>query len=128
MGWQYGVFYYTKNILETIAFNYQDLYGDGLSFREGELETDLFSLAEFKADFDMALTYLGRGRWCGIIKDTNIRHYREFGRFQLAVIADILKASNYELEMMGYYDIPRLKQIAYYQMKIHLNGGDKNEP
>jgi len=121
MGWINDTYFYSKRTLKTIAENYTTLY-DGLPLRSEV--TNLWSLAEFKADFDIALSSIGRGKWSGEI--LQFKEYRHFGRLQQIVIADILGIDDYELEGLGFYSIPRLRGYAYYLMVTHLNRGGCN--
>ena len=95
---------------------------EGLSFRAGNTITDWRSLAEYKADFDMALDAVGFGKWRGI-DVVEFKYYRHFGKYQRAVIADILEVSDKELTRLGFYDIFKLKHIAYSKMCRYLNEG-----
>ena len=113
-------FYYSKRLLQTIAANYARLYDDGLSVLNGVI-TDLFSLAEFKADFDMALSAIGRGHWTDIISG-RLSDYRGFGKLQLMVVSDILGVPDGELEVLGYFQIPQMRGRAYSWMAKNLNG------
>ena len=105
-----------------IAENYTNLY-DGLPLSLRSEVTNLWALAEFKADFDMALKSIGKGEWAG--KIDKFKDYKYYGRLQQIVIADILGIDDYELEGMGFYDIPRLRGYAYYLMCKSLNEEDK---
>ena len=112
-------FFYSRHILKTVAENYTQLY-DGLSFKEGHITTDPWSLAEYKADFDMALRGIGRGNWVGEIIE-EFKYYRNFGRLQRIIIADILGVGDSELVRVHFWDIPRLRGYAYYLMCKSLN-------
>ncbi len=112
----YKVFWYTKKLLRTIASNYITVYECGLPLQDG-LIVNLFSIAEYKADFDQALKSIGRGKWNGEVYP-NMSFYRSFGRLQRSVISDILKLKD---------DDPRLTGYAYYLMTLSLNqGGEAN--
>ena len=116
MPWIGNQFIYTKRLLRTIADNYPLHYG--LPAYGGELITNPWSLAEYKADFDLALNNLGRGKWTGnlgVFSD-----YRYFGRRQQIVIVDILGI----IDPLGFYDIPKLRRLAYGGMAKFLNGGE----
>ena len=124
MGWRDDKFYYSIKVLKTIAENYTSLY-EGLEFRSGHLIVNPWSLAEFKADFDVALLSIGKGRWTGNITRHKFKDYHYSGRLQRIIIADIFGISDYELEGLGFYSIPRLRGYAYYLMVCSLNGIDK---
>ena len=124
MAWRGDKFYYSIKMLKTIAENYTSLY-EGLEFRSGQLETNPWALAEYKADFDIALQSIGKGRWTGSI--SKFRDYRYYGRLQQIVIADILGRQDFELRELGFYSIPRLRACAYSCMKESLNGKDDDE-
>jgi len=117
-------FYYSKRLLQTIAANYVRLYDDGLPVLNGVI-TDLFSLAEFKADFDTALSAIGRGHWTDIISG-KLSDYRRFGKLQLTVISDILGVPDGELEGLGFYSVFRLRNLSYGRMVAYLNGKELN--
>jgi len=80
-----------------------------------------------KIDFDRALDAIGRGHWSGTgfgddAKDNKFKTYRSFGRLQQVVIADIIGIRDWELEQRGFYDIERLKGMAYSAMVSFLRG------
>lgn len=85
--------------------------------------TDLYSIAEYKADFDISLDSIGRGKWTGDIEDREFKDFRGFGRLQRLVIADILNVSDNELEAGGFRDVKRLRGYGYYLMRKRLNEG-----
>lgn len=87
--------------------------------------TDVFSIAEYKADFDMSLSSIGRGEWRGL-SSSSFRDYRYFGRLQRLIIADILHIEDNELRAFGFTDIPKLRGMAYYRMMRNLN--DRKSP
>ena len=76
---------------------------------------------EEKADFDMALSSIGRGNWHGLRGD-KISDYRGFGKLQTTVIADILSIPDYYLSQQGYKRIPQMRGTAYIRMVNSLNG------
>ena len=125
MGWQDETYFYSVKILRVIAENYTSVY-DGLEFRPGHLITNPWALAEFRADFDVALQSIGKGRWTGNINGHKFKDYYHYGRLQRIVIADIFGMSDYALEGLGFYDIPRLRGYAYYLMCCVLNGTGGN--
>ena len=107
--------------MRTIAESYTSIY-EGLPLSLRSEVTNPWALAEFKADFDMALNSIGKGNWTGIIS-YQFKDYKHFGRLQQIVIAIILGIPDYELEGLGFYDILRLKGYAFYLMAKYLNEG-----
>ncbi len=120
MGWRDGEFFYSKRLLKTIADNYCTIY-DGLPVFLGKEITDLFSIAEYKADFDIGLKGIGRGHWTGQLMD--YKYYHNYGKLQRIIIADILGIDDDELTRLGFWGISQLKGFAYYSMTRVLNGG-----
>ncbi len=118
---QYETFYYTRVILETIAEDYRRLY-EGLSFRD-DLIINPWSLAEYKADFDMALRGIGKGKWNGNLLD-EFKYYRNYSKRQRVIIAAMFGIQDTELTRLHFRDIPRLRNYAYFLMKMYLNGGN----
>lgn len=119
--WVNDKFRYSKKILRTIAENYVSLY-DGLSFRENSLLTHPLEIAEYKADFDNALSRIGRGQWSGQ-PSNEFKEYTGYGRLQRIVIADIMGVTDTELARLKFDDIIGLKGIAYSKMCERLNRG-----
>lgn len=114
---------YTASILKGIAQYYCQVY---TGFAPAPPAPDRWinnewSIAEYKADFDMALSTIGRSKWQGL-EGYLLKDYQNFGRLQQLVIADILGVEDNTLEVMGFYDIPRLRGWAYSQMSKVLNG------
>ena len=105
--WVDDVYFYSVKTLKVIAENYKTIY-DGLPLYYEVYNP--FKLAEFKADFDRALSAIGRGKWTGI-KGSKISNYRGFGRLQKVVIADII----------GEY-VTGNGGLAYRWMANYLNG------
>lgn len=120
MPWVGDTFLYSSKLLRVIAENYVCLY-DGIPTWQSEI-TRIWDIAEFKADFDMALDAIGTGDWHGI-GGLELKSYIYFDRIQQSVIADILQVEDRELARCGFYDISRLRVIAYSRMKSFLNGG-----
>ena len=119
MGWKGDQYFYSKRTLRTIAENYP--LSDGLPTFWGQI-TNPWALAEYKADFDMALNSIGRGRWVGL-DGLKFKDYRYYGMLQQIVIADIFGVSDEKL--VGFYNtswIPRLRSYAYFKMMEYLNG------
>ena len=114
---------YNKKVLKAIAEGYQIVYeGLALSWRS-EIVNE-WSIAEFKADFDMALDSIGRGHWIGNIEEKEFRDFRYFGRLQRIVIADIYGIEDKELEGLGFVRIENMRGIAYSRMAHNLNDGN----
>ena len=120
MGWKEDRYFYSIRVLRTIAEYYAQLYINGIELRNDNI-TNSIVLAEFKADFDVSLDAMGRGRWRGI-KSSEFKDYRHFSRKQQIVISDILGLSDRELMSYGFYDIIKLRMTAYSKMKAYLNG------
>jgi len=106
----YTEFYYSRRLLQTIAGNYETLYSEGLPVSESRVITDPNSIAEYKADFDLALSKIGRGQWQGYLEKL-----RPFGKFQRLIISDI-----YGIPMTINY-APQLLGRAYGAMARVLN-------
>lgn len=124
--WQNEKYIYSSGLLQRIAWCYESIY-DGIPILSSEI-TDPFSVAEFKADFDIALNAIGRGEWHGDIEDKEFGDFGGFGKLQRLVVADILRVSDNELEVRGFYQIPQGRGRAYKWMANFLNGlpyGDK---
>jgi len=120
MGWKEDRYFYSIRVLRTIAEYYAQLYINGIELRNDNI-TNSIVLAEFKADFDVSLDAMGRGRWRGI-KSSEFKDYHHFSRKQQIVISDILGLSDRELMSYGFYDIIKLRMTAYSKMKAYLNG------
>lgn len=119
--WVDDNFFYTPGLLKAIGKSYLKIY-DGLPRLGWEL-TNPQELAELIADFDMALSSLGR-KW--EFSDGSFSHYRQFSKTQRVVIADILDVGDIELLRHRFYDIPKLRRIAYSGMCRFLNGASTN--
>ena len=120
-----GIYRYSSRVLQVIAQCYQSLYVDGLTFRPEHTMTNPLGLVEFRVDFDNALDGIGRVRWRGV-DSPDFKSYRNYGRFQRIVIADILGITDEELTRLRYENIPRLRGIAYSLMVKYLNGEGAN--
>lgn len=118
----YQDFHYSRKLLEAIAENYLELYQDGLPLNEDRLETNLFNIAEYKAEFDQALNSLGKAKWDGEIISSEPSDYRQFSRLQRIIIADIIGWDDSLLESQGFYRVSQLRGIAYHWMSDFLNG------
>ena len=124
VGWSEDQLTYTYKVgeLKAIAKWYEYIYGSYYFREPGLFEiSNLFRIAEFKADFDMALSYIGRGHWEGS-QAVRFKDYKRFGKAQRIVIADIIGITEYELEAYGFYQIPQLRGKAYSWMMNYLNG------
>lgn len=110
--WHNDTYYYSTGNLRGIAGNYDYLYADASW-------STLYAIAESKADFDMALSSIGRGNWTGIGRD--FREYRYFGRLQQVVIARILDISDSYLESRGFHDVKGMRSKAFQRMRDKLN-------
>lgn len=121
MGWRDGKYYYSPGVLKAIAANYTTIY-EGLPVSWKTEEYNLWSLAEFKADFDMALRSIGKGKWTGDIQGANFHSFIRYGRLQRIIIADIFGIDDYELGFQGFYNIPQCRGYGYYLMVKSLNG------
>lgn len=110
-------FYYSVGVLKYISANYSRIYQEGIEIYGHGIyrytDTNPWSIAEYKADFDTALTGIGKGKWEGKINGD----FRNYGRLQKIIISDIMGDD----ELAGFYDIPRLRGYAYYLMKCFLN-------
>lgn len=121
--WNGDEYVYAKKTLKAIAEGYREIYeGLALSWRS-EIVNE-WSIAEFKADFDMALDSIGRGRWSGDIEGKEFRDYRHFGRLQRVVIADIFDIDDKTLEGLGFIRLENMRGIAYSRMAHNLNDGN----
>lgn len=120
--WVGDQFFYSKRLLKIIAENYCNIY-EGLPLSSGVEVTNPWAIAEYKADFERALQSIGRGKWDGEV--TEFKHYRNYGKLQRIVIADILGIRDIELE--GFYSVPRLRGYAYYLMCLFLNNGAEGQ-
>ena len=120
--WKGDQYYYSTKTLKIIAENYANIY-EGLPLSLNYEVTNPFSLAEYKIDFDLALRGIGKGKWTGRIDGCEFKDFKYYGRLQRIIIADIFGVTDYELEGLGFYSIPRLRGYAYYLMRCYLNGG-----
>ena len=118
MPWVEDVYYYTAGILRAIVECYDTLH-EVLTIGDYKI-VNRYSLAEFKADFDISLSSIGRGKWEGVTGE-KFTGYKRYGRMQRIIIAQILGINDYELEGLGFYDIPKLRGLAYFRMLENLN-------
>ena len=138
--WVDDKYHYTKSELQFIARNYKDylepqiggqsydksrgMLRYGIDYSKDALRHDMLSS---KIDFDRALNKLGYGEWSGTHfgennRDYNFKTYRSFSKGQRIIIADILGIDDWELEVMGFYDINKYKAFTYILMVKFLNG------
>ena len=101
--WKGDEYYYGVGTLRVIANNYEDIY-EGISFLLGSTVTNLWEIAEYKADFDMSWKSLP-------------------ARMRKIIEYDILNLTDHEIEMKGFYDVSKYKSMAYKEMAKKLNGG-----
>ncbi len=118
MVWVNDEYFYSVGVLKAIA-SWYDILSEVLMIGDYQI-TDQFALALYKADFDMALQAIGKENWRGLTSSI-FQDYSHFGRLQRIVIADILGIADYELQGLGFYDIPQLRGMAYYRMVEYLN-------
>jgi len=119
-------YYYSIGTLRDICASYSHIYQGIEFYRNGfyrYTDTDPWSIAEYKADFDIALQNIGKGKWAGEIEGRKFRDFRYFGRLQQIIIAIIMGVNDCELEGLGFYGISRLRGYAYYLMRSFLNNG-----
>jgi len=119
MPWINDIYYYTRSVVDAIVEYYGLLYDRQLKIGPYQI-THLFTLVEFKTDFDMALDSIGRGKWRGLTSH-NFNNYRQFGRMQRVIIASILGIDDYELRAFGFSDAKQLRYEAYKRMLGILN-------
>jgi len=119
MPWINDTYYYTRGIVNAIVEWYCLLYDRQMQIGPYQI-THLFTLVEFKADFDIALDSIGRGEWRGLTSH-NFNDYRQFGRMQRVIIASILGITDYELQSFGFNDAKQLRYEAYKRILGVLN-------
>lgn len=84
------------------------------------LEVNPWKIAEYKADFDIALDAIGRGHWVGEIME--YKYYRNFSKYQRLIIADIC---GIPIEDTGIDYAFQLHGRAYGKLKRFLNKTDE---
>ena len=114
--WINDVFYYSVGNLKGIAEHYESLYTNASL-------AALYYVAESKADFDRSLDGIGRGKWDGKVEGKKFPAFKYFGRLQQVILADLYGVTDKHLEAMGFYDIPRLRGMAYSRMVEFINKG-----
>ncbi len=136
MGWrQDGKYYYTTRTLRTIAENYPGIY-QGIELSWQYETTNMWDIAEYKADFVNAFNSIGKGHWDGNWSPSlKFKDFDKFGKLQRAVITEILGIDDKDLTILGFTDtiylhdgsiwkknnIARLRGYAYHCMKTWLN-------
>jgi len=115
-------YHYTKKVLDAIALGYDAIYSQGIDMGI-HVVTEQDRVIEFKADFDLALSSIGKGYWWGLA-DCEFKAYRDYGKLQRVVIARILGVSDWELQPYGFYRVAQLRGLAYHNMCAFLNGND----
>jgi len=145
MPWNNDIYYYKIGTLNAIAKGYSSLYTDGLLLNLGNDDSGddsqkdkrikshkvkecgqvynrilLQGIAEYKADFDNALSSIGKGDWNGLTSP-KFKDYRYFGRLQRAIIAVILGITDREMEAWGFWDVRKYRHMAYKRMAVFLN-------
>lgn len=142
MAWinDFTVYEYTSSFLRKIAISYDHIRQGIVTYTWVEGDTSYerrimnpWEIAEYEADFENALSAIGRGYWNGVT-GLKTSDYRDFGRLQKVVIADILlpgelhghnissSLADSELEGLGFYRIPQVRGYAYHLMSSRLNG------
>ena len=112
---------YMPRTLDAIAQGYESIYSH-LDLGVHTV-TSMDRLIEYKADFDIALSSIGRGHWDGL-NESDFMTYSDFGRWQRVIIARILGIDDYELQAYGFYQVPQARGAAYSSMCKILNGED----
>ena len=101
---------YSIGLLEGIAENYDHLYEEGIFFTTSRKSYHIkpahhipLNIAEYKSDFDRALSVLSR-------------------RQKRVIEAQIKGIPDSQLEKEGFYNIDRFRFMAYCHMAGFLNG------
>jgi hypothetical protein len=122
--WRGLDYHYSKTVLKAIAAYYGEntIY----SVLDRIIACDPCSVVEYKADFDMALNAIGKcHEWSGDVDTfTEFKYYRQFGRLQQVIIAEVIGTEDEELERCGFDDIPKCKAMAFSRMARYLNTGE----
>ena len=95
---------YSIKLLRSIADCYEEIYESGLEVGL-YVETNDFRLAEYRADFSLAMKRLGR-------------------RKRMFIELLVKGYENGDLERRGFYEPERFKRICFGEMKSILNGGE----
>ena len=128
MGWNRArtEYTYARGTLRAIAraypgicLPYYPVMVWGLRKEDREV-TNLWVIAEIKADFDMALSAIGREPWRGW-QGSNFDTYKNYGRFQKMVIADMCHIPDYKLSAFGFSNPKQKRGTAYRWMLDFLN-------
>ena len=112
---------YTPKVLDAVAVGYNSIY-ERLDLGV-HIVTEMDRLIEYKADFDLALSSIGRGHWDGL-NETDFMSYSDCGRWQRVIIARILGIDDFELQAYGFWQVPQARGAAYSSMCKILNGED----
>ena len=115
---------YTPKVLDAIALGYESIYSH-LDLGMHTI-TIMDRLIEYKADFDLALSSIGRGYWDGL-NEADFMSYSDCGKLQGVVIARILGIEDYELQSYGFYQVPQARGTAYRYMCQFLNGNERRD-
>ncbi len=113
------MYYYKIGVLKAIAQGYRML-DDGLSFKENREIYNARSISEFRCDFEMAFSSLGR-KFNGT-KGRRFKDFRNYPLLQRAVLADIFDIGWWDLRKTGDIELLSLRKEAYRQMCDYLNG------
>ena len=122
--------WYTKKNIEDIIVNYEFIYDLAECAIEQNLDSHGRSFSSYnpwpwiegKIDFDIALDKLGKGKWIGDIRGRDFFDFKKFGVLQRIIIAQIYDIDDYTLMHIGFYEIPRLRAIAYSFIYNLMNG------
>jgi hypothetical protein len=130
--WRGLDYQYSKTVLKAIATYYgQDTI---YSVLDRIIACDPCSVVEYKADFDMALCAIGRGKWCGVVEKmfcyrtgvgvrVDWKLLYQYGYYQQLVLSDVLGIEETELEQKKFDRVPQMKGAAYARMVNWLNTG-----
>ena len=101
MGWHKGKYYYSVWLIRYLAEHWDNLYDDGIGFEDYE-DTNPWSIAEYRADFSIAIKKVGR-------------------RMRKSIEEYIKGTPDRVMEMRGYYEVASLREKAYVAMVETLN-------
>ena len=128
MGWNRArsEYIYARGTLRAIARAYSGIclpYHPVMVWgirKEDRETTNLWAIAEIKADFDMALSSIGPKPWMGW-QGNSFDTYRNYGRLQRIVIADMLHIPDHKLSAYGFSNPRQKRGTAYRWMLDFLN-------